>query len=398
MHLRILAYVACLGAALAPLQATAADAIKIGYLEPLSGGAAVYGQPALKGAQMYVDEINAKGGVLGRKIELLVRDTKASPDEAVRLAREAILKDNADFLIGTMTSAEAPAVSTISKENKVLFVSPVARSNSLSAPGNLHPYLFRTATTTDIEGRTAAVIMAKWPVKRIVTIGRDDAYGHDVTNAFITHLKKLKPDVEIVDQRWIKLGNTEYTAILTAQMSAKPDAVFSTVSGGDFVPFTKQATPLGFFKAVDNHVVAIGDVGSIEIAQALGPDYPYGIIANTLDPVVWPSGEPAAHKEFMEKVRAYTKDKYGSSWAAVGYTSVEALVAGINKAGSTDTEKVAKAMLDLNFDTPLGNRTFNPTTHTINSGEFWGEMVKLDGYTFAIMGNPQYYDPTPFMD
>src|SRR5215472_12312891 len=104
--------------------AVAAEPIKIGFPIPLSGPTAVYGEPILKGAELAVAEINAKGGVLGRKIELISRDSKANADEAVRLAREFIIKDNVDFLVGTLTSAEAPAVSTVAKENKIVFVAP----------------------------------------------------------------------------------------------------------------------------------------------------------------------------------------------------------------------------------------------------------------------------------
>ena len=80
-------------------------------------------------------EINAKGGVLGRKLELLSRDSKASADEAVRLARELIIKNSVDFLSGTLTSAEAPAVSTIAKENKIVFVAPTAKTVQLDSAG-----------------------------------------------------------------------------------------------------------------------------------------------------------------------------------------------------------------------------------------------------------------------
>ncbi len=112
-----------------PLTARAAETIKIGFPIPLSGPTAVYGVPILKGAEMAVAEINAKGGVLGRKLELLSRDSKANADEAVRLARELIIKDSVDFLAGTLTSAEAPAVSTVAKENKIVFVAPTAKSD-----------------------------------------------------------------------------------------------------------------------------------------------------------------------------------------------------------------------------------------------------------------------------
>src|SRR5439155_17040160 len=121
---------------------------------PLSGPTAVYGVPITKGAEMAVADINAKGGVLGRKLELLTRDSKANADEAVRLARELIIKNNVEFLSGTLTSAEAPAVSTIAKENKSVFVAPTAKRILVTAPQNLHPYILRVASNTTIEWRT----------------------------------------------------------------------------------------------------------------------------------------------------------------------------------------------------------------------------------------------------
>ena len=131
---------ATLGLAI-PFGASAETAIKVGFPIILSGPGALFGEPALKGAQMFVEEINAKGGVLGRKLELLERDSKASADEAVRLARELIIKENVDFLSGTLTSAEAPAVSTIAKENKIVFIAPTSKTVQLdfaNKPAPLH--------------------------------------------------------------------------------------------------------------------------------------------------------------------------------------------------------------------------------------------------------------------
>ncbi len=278
----------CAAAILAPAAASAQATIKIGFPMPLSGPAAVYGVPILKGAEMAVEEINAKGGVLGKKLEFLSRDSKASADEAVRLARELIIKNNVDFLSGTLTSAEAPAVSTIAKENKIVFVAPTAKTMLLTAPENLHPYIFRVASNTMIEGRTGAAIMAKWQeVKRVATIAPDYAYGRDAVAAYVEYMKKLRPDIEIVDQQWPKLGEPDFTAFITAQMSKKPDAVFCDVFGGDFVTFAKQATPLGYFKAIKNRLADGGEVGTVDEALALGPDYPYGIWSDAYDPVIW---------------------------------------------------------------------------------------------------------------
>ena len=131
MFRRHILALAC-AAAFGPAVASAAETIKIGFPIPLSGPTAVYGEPVLKGAELAVADINAKGGVLGRKFEILSRDSKANADEAVRLARELIIKDNVDFLVGTLTSAEAPAVSTVAKENKIVFIAPTAKSTRLT--------------------------------------------------------------------------------------------------------------------------------------------------------------------------------------------------------------------------------------------------------------------------
>jgi branched-chain amino acid transport system substrate-binding protein len=392
----LLAIVAAVAASPVPV-AIAADPIKIGFPMPLSGPASVYGVPVVKGAEMAVQEINAAGGILGRKVELLTRDSKASADEAVRLAREMIIKDNVDFLSGTLTSAEAPAVSTIAKENKIVFVAPTSKTVQLTSPANLHPYIFRLASNTDIDGRTGASIIASWKeVKRVATIAPDYAYGRDAVAAFVEYIKKARPDIEIVDQQWPKLGQSDFTPFITAQMAKKPDAVFCDVFGGDFVTFAKQAAPLGYFKAINNRLADGGEVGTTDAAKALGADYPYGIWSDAYDPVIWPDNEPAVHKSFIERLKTYTKEEYASGWAIMGYASVFALAEGIKKAGSTNSDKVAKAMLGLSFDTPVGKLTFNEKSHETEMGEFWGQMVKDDRYPFAVMKNPKYLSTGPY--
>jgi branched-chain amino acid transport system substrate-binding protein len=378
-------------AASVPLVASAADSIKIGFPIPQSGFAAVYGEPILKGAQMAVQEINAKGGVLGRQLELLVRDSKANADEAVRVSRELIIKDNVDFLVGTLTSAEAPAVSTVAKENKIILVAPASETMMLTDAEHIHPYIFRIATNTDIEGSTGAAELAKWKdVKTVATISPDYAYGRDVEAAFVATLKKLRPDITIVDQQWPKLSEPDFTAFITAQMSKHPDAIHCSLFAGDFVTFAKEATGLGYFKAVDNRVVDGADVGTTDEAQALGKDYPYGIIGNGYDPVIWGgANEPPEHKKFIEDLKKFTGAQYASGWSVIGYESIYALAEGIKKAGDTKSDDVSKAMAGMTWDTPVGKRTFSVKSHETFSPQYWGTMVKDPNYPFAIMKDPE---------
>src|ERR671928_1410499 len=162
MHRRTLLILLIAALLLAPFAADAQKPIKVGMPMPLSGPPALFGEPASKGAMMFVEELNAKGGVLGRKLELITRDSKGDANEAVRQARELILKDNVDFLVGTLTSAEGPAVSVVAKENKIVFIAPIPKTDQLTAPDKLHPYVFRVASTTTIEARTPPELGAKW--------------------------------------------------------------------------------------------------------------------------------------------------------------------------------------------------------------------------------------------
>ena len=381
---------------LVPLAAEAQKPIKVGMPMPLSGPPALFGDPAAKGAQMFVEELNAKGGVLGRKIELLVRDSKADANEAVRVARELILKDNVDFLVGTLTSAEGPAVSVVAKENKIVFIAPIPKTDQLTAADKLHPYVFRVAATTTMEGRSAAEIVAKWPVTRIATMSFDYAYGQDVTKAFVEHLKKIKPGAQVVDQQWPKLGEQDYNPFINAQMAKKPEAIFSSIWGGFFVTYSKQAKALGVFDAIKYNFIGVGEAATPETTKSMGADYPVGIWGNSYDAFYW--GETAAHRDYVARLSKYLKDEYPSSWAIQGYIGMQFLVEAIKKANSTDSDKVAHALLGLAVETPVGRLTIREKDHQANRGQLYGKTARDPKYPFAIMKPAVYVDPSPFMD
>src|SRR5438046_377178 len=379
-----------------PLSAEAQKPIKVGVPLPLSGPPALFGEPASKGAQMYVDELNAKGGVLGRKIELLIRDSKADANEAVRVSRELILKENVDFLMGTLTSAEGPAVSVVAKENKIVFIAPIPKTDQLTAADKLHPYVFRVAANTTMEGRSAAEIVAKWPVTKIATISFDYAYGQDVTKAFIEHLKKVKPSVQIVDQQWPKLGEQDYNPFINAQMAKKPEAIFSSIWGGFFVTYSKQAKAVGMFDAIKYNFIGLGEAGSPETTKSMGADYPVGIWGNSYDAFYW--GETAAQSDCTARLYKYQKDDTPSSWAIQGYIGMQFLAEAIKKAGSTDSDKVSKALIGLTVETPVGALTIREKDHQANRGQLYGKTAMDPKFPFAIMKPVTYVDPSRFMD
>jgi branched-chain amino acid transport system substrate-binding protein len=368
--------------------------ILIGYPAILSGGGALFGQPSMLGGQLAEKDINDKGGVLGRPIQLIVRDCKATPDEATRVARELILKEKVEFLVGGFTAAQGLALSEVGKTEKIIYIAPVSKSTAMTDPDKLHPYVFRAAANTNTEGRSAAVFMAKNPLKRIYTLGPDYEYGQMVTKAFVEWIKKIKPDVEIVGQGWPKLGEADFTPFITALMAAKPDAAFLALWGGDFVNFAKQAKPYGFFEKVK--VVAGGEGGCPETAISLKDDLPLGITTNSYDLFYYPN--TPEHKAYVERLKAFTKQEYPPSWAITGYVAVHFLAEAIKKANSTDTMKVIKALEGLTIDTPIGKQTMRAKDHQANRGQFWGTTAKVPEYPFPILRPVEYIPPDNLMD
>ena len=368
--------------------------IRVGYPMILSGGGALFGQPSLTGAQMLVKEVNDKGGVLGRNLELVVRDSKGAPEEATRVSRELVLKEGVDFLVGGLTSAEGIAISAVAKEQQVIYIAAIPKTTTMTEPGKLHPYVFRAAANSFTEGRSGAVFMAKLPVTKIYTIGPDYEYGQVVTKAFGDWLKKLKPQAQIVGQGWPKLGEQDYTPFITTALAAKPEAVFSTLWGGHFVTFAKQAKPYGFFEKV--RVVTAGEGGSPETAMALKDDLPLGLISNSYD--VFYFHPVPAHQDYVERLKKFTNQEYANSWASTGYIAMQFLVEAIRKAGSTDTTKVIKALEGLTIDSPIGKQTMRAKDHQATRGQFWGTTAKVPEYPFPIMRPVEYIPADDLMD
>jgi branched-chain amino acid transport system substrate-binding protein len=368
--------------------------ILVGYPAILSGGGALFGQPSMVGGQLAEKDINDKGGVLGRSIKLIVRDCKGTPDEATRVARELILKEKVQFLVGGFTASQGLALSEVGKTEKIIYIAPVSKSTAMTDPANLHPYVFRAAANTNTEGRSAAVFMSKNPWKRVYTLGPDYEYGQMVTKAFVEWIKKIKPEVEIVGQGWPKLGEADFTPFITAMMAAKPDAAFLALWGGDFVNFAKQAKPYGFFEKVK--VVAGGEGGCPETAIALKDDLPLGITTNSYDLFYYPN--TPEHKAYVERLKAFTKQEYPPSWAITGYIAVQFLAEAIKKANSTDTDKVIKALEGLTIDTPIGKQTMRAKDHQANRGQFWGTTAKVPEYPFPILRPVEYIPADNLMD
>ena len=364
-----------------PAASMAAKPIKIGAIWGLGGLAAVYTKPAVEGMKMAVDEINARGGVLDRPLKLIVRDTKLKPDVAVREARSLILKEDVDFLAGTISSAVALAISEVAKQNEVLFLCGISQTAALTGEKG-HRYVARTTTNTTIFGRSGAIFAKDKPWRDYYTIGPDYEYGHRAIEDFVDYLNKLKPGVKVIGEAWPKFGERDFSSYITAIMEADPDAVISSLWGGDAIAFIRQAKPYGFFEKMNYMNYAAGD---LDVVTALKDEMPEGIYASAYYLPYFPS--TSANVSFAKEYKKRT-EKYASNGSLSGYNVIKFLAAAIEKAGTTDTEKVIDALRGMTLDTPIGPITIREFDGQSTAPYMWGVTKHSPDYPFAILKNP----------
>ncbi len=373
--------------AMTPGNALAQKPIKVGIIDCYTGGAAAFTNPALVAWKMVVDEFNAKGGLKGRKMELVIRDDKFKADEALTHARELLLKEGVEFLAGTVSSSAALAVSEFAKTRKKILIVHISRSHRITGDKG-HEYVFRACPNSEIEGLAGGAYAAKKPYKNWYIIGDDYEYSHSIAENFWKGLKKAKPEVEKVGEAWPKLGETDYAPYLTALVAKKPDAVYAAFGASGLIAFMKQAKLFGLFEKLPVFAFAFGD--SL-FPKALKEDMPV-VNAYGATNYLWYYPDTPENKAFVKKYLEYTTkdgkpDPYPSGIGAFGgYCAAKFLTEAILKAGSTDTEKVIKALEGLKINTAIGPITMRACDHQAVTPAFWGQLAP-----------PKTGDPFPLM-
>lgn len=372
------------------------EPIRVGVLYPVTGFGQLFGQPALLGHEIMVENINEAGGLLGREVVTIHRDSKLNPADATAAARDLIAKDGADFLIGGVSSSVGQAISEVARQEEVIYIAAIPKTTKMTNEENFHPYVFRAAANSNTEGKSAAVIADRVGMNKICTILMDYSYGHSLSEAFIEHMGEIRPDAEVVLQVWPKQGTTDYTSYITQIMQAGCDGVFSGVWGALFPPFAKQAKTFGFFQQVK--YVSAGEIASPEVAGEMGSDMPSGIWGNSYEVFYYPDTE--AHNAYVEELSEKTGEEFPPSWPSTGYIAMQWLAAGIEEAGSTDTDAVIKALEGLTIETPIGTQTMRASDHQANRGQFWGQVSESDieGYDAKIMDPVEYIPADDLMD
>ena len=362
------------------------EPIRIGALYPTSGSAAVFGSPALDGHEMAVEEINAAGGVLGRRLETEARDTKLKPAAAVAAAKELITKEGVSILLGSLSSAVGLALAEVARREKVIFVATIAKTIQLSTTRK-HDYVFRTAANTDSEGRGIARVLGMVGARRVCHLQFDYAYGHDLGAGVMKALPQEAPGAEIVLDLKIKLGTTDFNSYIAQVIGSGCDCVASGLWGSSFINIAQQGRPFGLFEQVK--YVSGGEIASPEIAAELKGDYPDNVWSNAYE--LWYHHNSPLHEAYQQKLAERFGTPHTPSWPTLGYVGVQFVAAAIEKAGSTDPEALSAAFKGLAIETPVGPRRIDPETHQADTGQFWGPM-KQSKHGFRMM-DPVTYIP-----
>jgi branched-chain amino acid transport system substrate-binding protein len=363
--------------------AVAAQApIKIGEINSFSGIGAPFTGPYRQAVEMAVEEVNAKGGVLGRKIEVIFRDDKGQPAEAVKQAQELVTGEKVALISGTFLSNVGLAVSDWAKQNQTLFVAAEPLTEALTWSKG-HDYVFRVRPNTYEQGRMLAEKAGKMKYTKWATIGPNYEYGKRAWETFRDRLKQLKPEVQVVGEHWPALGKLEAGPFVTAILNQNPDALYVSLFGSDWLAFVREAQKRGLFQKT--FVVGIL-LGEPEYMDPLKAEAPEGMLVTGYP---WYDIEIPAHKEFVAR---FTKkhDHNPVLGSLVGYITYLSIFEAIRKANSTDTDKLVAAFRGLKVDTPIGPITYRASDGQSTMGA-WVGTTKLDTKRgVGIMVNYEY--------
>ena len=351
--------------------AQAADTIRIGWTADMPGIGATFYASQKKAVELFIEDTNAAGGLLGKKLELVIRDSKLKPDVGATVARELILSEKCEFLIGPTSSGVALAVTKVAKEFKKIVYFHTSNTEKLTTT-DYHPYMFQVVPNTGIEGRGITMFLSKKPYKRYCFIGPDYAYAHSQWDTFKENLGKLNPSAEILEAVWTKLGETNYAPYIPTLMAKKPEVIYTNLWGGGLSSFIKQAKPYGLFKNA-----SITSLYDLDMLRGTGMDMPEGLLGYTRCPFY---AVPTLDMQvFAEKY--YKKyNEWPSDWACMAYDGLVALAAAIKKAGSAKSEDVVKVLGGLRFESLRGARYLREQDHMANVGLYVGYTAKDPRY------------------
>jgi branched-chain amino acid transport system substrate-binding protein len=326
--------------------------IRIGMPTILSGRVAQLGNSSRNAVLMEVDKVNAAGGLAGRRIEMVIRDSKGQPQEAARVSRELVNSDGCEILIDAEASSGAFAVHEVARDLGFLCIHTNSETSSLTADpkqriGNAFRVCRQGVHDSIAGGSYAAGIAKAKGLKTWMTCSPDYAYGRDTTAQYVEYLKHFSPDVEIVGEAWPKLFQPDYTEVVTKILQAKPAALYSCLWAGDLTAFIDQGNIYALFGQAEVFAVNLADYTCLTQVKNL----PKGIHSGNRYIKTFPATPQNA--AWGDAYRAKYGD-YPTNWSWENATAVNFLAEAARKAGSADGKKLAEAMRGLTIKSPFG--------------------------------------------
>lgn len=372
--------------ALAVTGAQAQGTIKIGEVNSYKAQPAFL-EPYKKGMDLAVDEINKSGGVLGKKLELVIRDDNANPGDAVRAAEELVSREGVQVLAGSFLSNIGLALTDFAKQKKIFFLAGEPLTDKIVWQ-NGNRYTFRLRPSTYMQVAMLVPEAVKLKKKRWAIVYPNYEYGQTSIATFKTLMKAAQPDVEFVNEQAAPLGRVDAGAVVQALADAKPDAIFNVLFGADLSKFVREGNTRGLFQG--REVVSVL-TGEPEYLDPLRDEAPNGWIVTGYP---WYGIQTPEHKAFFVAYFAKFRDnpRLGS---VVGYTMIKSIAEGIKKAKSTDTEKLIAAFRGLSHMSPFGNITYRAEDHQSTMGAYVGKTKNEGGK--GIMVDYQYFDGAKYL-
>ncbi|MYE00680.1 MAG: ABC transporter substrate-binding protein [Alphaproteobacteria bacterium] len=365
----------------------AAETIRIGDINSYTRLPA-HTVPYRQGAVLAIEEFNRSGGVLGRQLEFISHDDQGKPGEAVKVAERLFTRDKVALISGSLFSHVGLALTAYAKKSKRLYIAAEPLADALVwAQGNR--YTFRLRPSTYMQAAMLAAEAAKVEkARRWATIAPNYAYGKDAVAAFQRVLTQLRPDVEFVGSQWPALFKIDAGAEVEALKRMEPDAIYNVTFGGDLAKFVREGNLRGLF---EGRLILGLLTGEPEYIDPLKDEAPEGWLVTGYP---WYDIETPEHKAFVAAYRERWDD-YPRIGSIVGYNTMLAIQAMLERAGSTDTEKMVEAMKGLSFDAPTGPITFRAIDHQATMGAYVGWTKLRDGK--GVMVDWKYLDGADYL-
>jgi branched-chain amino acid transport system substrate-binding protein len=364
-------------------QAGAADTVKIVHIDPFSGPFKDLGDRQYMATQFAVDEINAQGGLLGKKVELFGEDSQLKPDFAARKALKAVMQDGATVIMQNISTAVAQAIMNVAQQQKVVQVSHATYSDSLTGK-DFNRIFFRTCYTTGQFSRAFAEYFKTQPYRKFYLINMDYVFGHAVADDFIAAMKKTIPDVQIVGNDFHPIATKDFAPYVSKIIASGAEVVYTGNYGTDLETLMKHATQLGMkarwaSNQLDDPVV----LSNIR-------EYAVGAMAVTLYSL---NVENNQNKMFMEKWNKKFKDTKhpwpGGAMFGQIYNGCMFFFEAVKKANSIDPEAVIKAWEGMDYEGVMGKMTMRACDHQTLQPLIISEIqAKSEFYPFPYLGKP----------